>query len=398
MTNDTTANTLSSPCVHADRCGGCSYQGVSYDEQLRIKQKLVEELLAKAGMDPKLAGSIEPSPVLYRYRNKMEYTFGNEYKDDPLTLGLHKQKSFMSVVHTGACQIVPEAFNTILKDTLSFCTEQGYGFYHKKSHQGLLRSLILRKGIRTGELLVNIVTSSQAPFDVTGFRDRILGLSLDEEVAGILHTLNDGVSDAVSCDNMTVLYGRDYYNELLMGLHFQVGAFSFFQTNVEAVERMFADALSLIPALDGKIVWDLYSGTGTLAQAVAPKAKEAVGVELSQESVSMARANAIRNGLPNCRFIAGDVLEALDDMTDPPDVIIVDPPRSGIHPKAMKKIVSYGVPQILYISCNPKTLIQNLPEAAEAGYEVRHLKVYDNFPFTRHVEKVVLISKVKRSE
>jgi tRNA/tmRNA/rRNA uracil-C5-methylase (TrmA/RlmC/RlmD family) len=195
---------------------------------------------------------------------------------------------------------------------------------------------------------------------------------------------------------MTILYGRDHYNEELMGLRFQVGAFSFFQTNVEAVERMFTEALALIPSLDGKTVWDLYSGTGTLAQAVAPSAKEAVGVEISEESVAMARENAIRNNLPNCRFIAGDVLKALDDMTDPPDMIIVDPPRSGIHPKAMKKIVSYGVPHILYISCNPKTLIQNLPEAQEAGYRIEHFRVYDNFPFTRHVETVVLMSKVKK--
>ncbi|MCK9332084.1 MAG: methyltransferase domain-containing protein, partial [Candidatus Cloacimonetes bacterium] len=195
---------------------------------------------------------------------------------------------------------------------------------------------------------------------------------------------------------MDILHGRDYYNEQLMGLRFKVGAFSFFQTNVEAVERMFTDALALIPSLEGKLVWDLYSGTGTLAQTVAPKAQEAIGVELSEESVAMARLNALQNGLSNCSFIAGDVLKVLDDMTALPDVIIVDPPRSGIHPKAMKKIVSYGVPYILYISCNPKTLIRNLPEAMEAGYRIESFRIYDNFPFTRHVECVVLMSRVEK--
>jgi tRNA/tmRNA/rRNA uracil-C5-methylase (TrmA/RlmC/RlmD family) len=175
-----------------------------------------------------------------------------------------------------------------------------------------------------------------------------------------------------------------------------VGAFSFFQTNVEAVERMFIDALALIPSLEGKLVWDLYSGTGTLAQTVSPKAQEAIGVELSEESVAMARLNALQNGLSNCSFIAGDVLKVLDDMTALPDVIIVDPPRSGIHPKAMEKIVSYGVPYILYISCNPKTLIQNLPEAMEAGYGMESFRIYDNFPFTRHVECVALMSRVEK--
>ncbi len=381
-------------CVHSQECGGCLYQGEAYEEQLRLKQATVESQLLQAGLDPGLTAPIRPSPRLYGYRNKMEYTFGNEYKDGPLTLGLHKRKSFMSVVYTGECQIVPAKFNPILQETLAFCTERNYTFYNKKSHLGLLRNLILRKGFRSGELLVNIVTSSQSPFDAQAFRARILGLDFAEHIVGILHTINDNVSDAVNCDAMTVLHGRDHYNEEMMGLRFKVGAFSFFQTNVEAVEGMFCEALALIPSLEGKRVWDLYSGTGTLAQTAARKAQEAIGVEIWEESVAMARLNAIQNGLSNCRFIAGDVLQALEEMRTPPDVIIVDPPRSGIHPKAMKKIVSCGVPHILYISCNPKTLIQNLPEALEAGYRVEQFRIYDNFPFTRHVEAVVLMWQV----
>jgi len=394
MRNSSTSEAVAA-CIHSDGCGGCQYQGLPYEEQLKTKQKLVEDLLTQAGMSPKLGGAICPSPVRYCYRNKMEYTFGNTYKDGPLTLGLHKQKNFMSIVYTGECQIVPTEFNDLLKETLVFCQEQDYTFYNKKSHKGLLRSLILRKGVRTGEFLVNIVTTTQSKFDSAAFRDRLLALSFAEHIVGILHTINDGVSDAVNCDEMDILHGRDYYNEELMGLRFKVGAFSFFQTNVEAVERMFTDALALIPSLEGKLVWDLYSGTGTLAQTVAPKAQEAIGVELSEESVAMARLNALQNGLSNCSFIAGDVLKVLDDMTALPDVIIVDPPRSGIHPKAMKKIVSYGVPYILYISCNPKTLIRNLPEAMEAGYRIESFRIYDNFPFTRHVETVVLITRAK---
>lgn len=390
MRNSSTSEAVAA-CIHSDGCGGCQYQGIPYEEQLKTKQKLVEDLLTQAGMSPKLDGDICPSPVRYCYRNKMEYTFGNTYKDGPLTLGLHKQKSFMSIVYTGECQIVPVEFNDLLRETLAFCQEQEYAFYNKKSHKGLLRSLILRKGVRTGELLVNIVTTTQSKFDSAAFRDRLLTISFAEHVVGILHTINDGVSDAVNCDEMDILHGRDYYNEQLMGLRFKVGAFSFFQTNVEAVERMFTDALALIPSLEGKLIWDLYSGTGTLAQTVAPKAQEAIGVELSEESVAMARLNALQNGLSNCSFIAGDVLKVLDDMTALPDVIIVDPPRSGIHPKAMKKIVSYGVPYILYISCNPKTLIRNLPEAMEAGYRIESFRIYDNFPFTRHTECVCIL-------
>lgn len=384
------------PCTHMDTCGGCIFQGVTYEDQLKHKKNEIKVLLEQADINADILNDIQPSPCVYRYRNKMEYTFGNEVIEGPLELGMHRRKSFMSVTTIDQCQIVPNEFNEISKAVLDFCNQKNYDFYHKKSHKGLLRNLIIRKGFRTDELLVNIVTSSQSPFAEEEFRERILSLNCADSIVGVLWTINDHVADAVKCETQHILYGRPYYNEILMGLDFKVGAFSFFQTNVVAVERLFTDALSMIDSLDGKTVFDLYCGTGTITQAVAKSAALAVGVELSPESVSDARENAELNGLGNCEFIEGDVLKVLDELKYKPDLIIVDPPRSGIHPKAMDKICAYGVNQIVYVSCNPKTMIQNIPTAKIYGYEITNFQAYDNFPFTKHVETVALMSRVDK--
>lgn len=380
-------------CKHAGDCGGCLYQGIDYDEQRTMKGKEVLRLLESKGLVPEDFGGIEGSPQLYRYRNKMEYSFGDEVKDGPMTLGMHKRGRFMSVITVDECQLVDQDFNRILRAVLDFVLEKGYSFYHKKSHQGLLRNLILRKGQHTGELLVNLVTTTQGQFDDQAFVQMLRELPLDNQLVGVLRTFNDRVADAVYCDRLDVLWGREYYNELILGLRFRVSAFSFFQTNVPAVERLYAEAVNLIDDMAGKTVFDLYCGTGTITQRLALSAKEAIGVEIVEEAVEAARANAEENGLENCRFISGDVLKVLDQLTEKPDVIVVDPPRAGIHPKAMQKILNYGVKQIIYISCNPKTMVENLDMAVLYGYQLKYVKAYDNFAFSKHCECVALLTR-----
>lgn len=360
-----------------------------------MKAKEVLRLLKEKEVTYERFLGIEGSPRQFGYRNKMEYTFGNEVKDGEMTLGLHKQGRFMSIVTTDECQLVDPDFNRVLRATLDFCKDKGYPFYHKKTHKGLLRYLVLRKGEHTKELLVNIVTSTEMEFDSEGFVSMVRALPLDNQVVGILHTKDDSLSDAVSCDKLEILYGRDYYNEEIIGLKFRVGAFSFFQPNVLAIEKLYTEALTLIPNLDGKVVFDLYSGTGTITQALAQRAKKAIGIEIVEEAVESAKENAKLNGLDNCEFIAGDVLKVLDHVSDKPDVIVVDPPRSGIQPKALQKILAYGVEQILYISCNPKTMADNLATAMLIGYKVVSIKVFDNFPNTKHIETVVLLERKK---
>ena len=380
-------------CPHRDFCGGCIYQGVPYEKQLEEKEKEVMRLLSDRGVTPEKIDPIEGCPSAFCYRNKMEYTFGDFVKDGEMTLGMHRKKNFMSIVTVDGCQLVDPDFNVILKAVLDFAVKRGYTFYHKRSHSGLLRNLIIRKGVRTGELLVNIVTTSEEGFDETGFTEMVLSLTLTNKVVGVLRTYCDSLADAVVPDSLKILYGRDYYMEKLLGLDFKVSAFSFFQTNVEAAERLYTEALALVDSFEGKKAFDLYCGTGTISQVLALKAKEVLGIELVEEAVNAARENAAMNGLDNCRFIAGDVFKVLNEVPDKPDVIVVDPPRVGIQPKALDKIISYGVKVIVYISCNPKTMAENLRYLDYYGYKCRYLKPFDNFPMTKHTECIALLEK-----
>ena len=380
-------------CPHREFCGGCIHQGTAYSEQLKEKEKEVLRLLQDKGVTPEKIDPIEGCPSAFCYRNKMEYTFGDFVKDGEMTLGMHRKKNFMSIVTVDNCQLVDPDFNIILKAVLDFSVEKGYTFYHKRSHSGLLRNLIIRKGIRTGELLVNIVTTSEEGFDEDKFTKMLLSLTLDNEIVGVLRTYCDSLADAVVPDSLKTLYGRDYYMEKLLGLDFKVSAFSFFQTNVEAAERLYTEALALVDSFEGKKAFDLYCGTGTISQVLALKAREVLGIELVEEAVDAATENAALNGLDNCRFIAGDVFKVLNEVSDKPDVIVVDPPRVGIQPKALDKIISYGVKEIVYISCNPKTLAENLRYLNYYGYKCKYLKPFDNFPMTKHTECIALLEK-----
>ena len=383
-------------CRDKDICGGCVYQGVPYEEQLSNKFGEVKGLLGKKDIRYGELLPIEGAPFRYGYRNKMEYTFGDMEKNGPMTLGMHKKKHFMSIVTVDQCQLVHEDFNVILRGVLEFASSRGYTHYHKKAHKGLMRHLIVRRGIRTGELLVNVVTSSEDGFDENAFVEMIRALPLENQVVGILRTINDRLADAVYCDELRVLWGRDYYNEEILGLKFKVSAFSFFQTNVDAVERLYSYAVSLIDDFENKEVFDLYCGTGTITQVLARKAKEVIGIELVEEAVEAAKANAALNGLDNCRFLAGDVFEVLDSLPDKPEVIVVDPPRVGISSNALEKIIGYGVKQIVYISCNPKSLADNLYYMQYYGYEIKSVKPFDNFPGTKHTECVAVLGKMKK--
>ncbi len=396
MTN--MVNSEKTICPHSELCGGCKYQGISYEEQLRKKEEYVDRLLEKAGVHPLKKDPIEGCSDIYAYRNKMEYTFGDLVKGGELTLGMHLAGKYWSIVTTDQCQLVHPDFNKILDATLGFCAEKGYPRFGKKFHDGLMRNLVVRRGVRTGELLVNVVTASDGAsgyaFDQDGFREMILGLDLENEVVGIMRTVTDKAADAVIADDVRILYGRDYYMEELVGLRFKVGAFSFFQTNIDAVERLYTEAVGLISDLEGKEVFDLYSGTGTISQIMALRAKHVTGIELVGEAVEAARNNAALNGLTNCDFFEGDVFKVLDEQVETlPDVIVCDPPRPGIGYKALEKICSYGVKEIVYVSCNPKTLVSDLVFFEARGYKVIYLKPFDNFPFTSHVECVTLMTR-----
>ena len=384
-------------CTKAGICGGCLYQGIPYEEQLRIKEQQIKDLLDSVCEDYEFEG-IKGSPLHEGYRNKMEFSFGDEYKDGPLALGMHKRGSFYDIVTTPDCRIVHPDFCKILTETLQYFSERGVKFYKKLQHEGYLRHLLVRRAVKTGEILVALVTSTQTDgLDedrlLEAWRERLLALLLDGVFAGILHIKNDSLADVVQSDETTVLWGQDYFYEELLGLKFKISPFSFFQTNSLGAEVLYETARGYVGETKDKVVFDLYSGTGTIAQILAPVASKVVGVEIVEEAVEAARENASLNGLSNCEFIAGDVLKVVGDLTDKPDLIILDPPRDGIHPKALERIIGFGVERMVYISCKPTSLVRDLAVLKERGYRLGRACAGDMFPATGNCETVVLLSK-----
>lgn len=450
-------------CSQFGVCGGCVYLPLPYEEQLKIKEEQVKRLL-----DGVLNGrqqtwhweGIKGSPAAYEYRNKMEFSFGDEMKDGPLSLGMHKRGSFYDVVTVDDCRLVDGDYRLILRTVRDYFAEQGTGFYHKMSHEGYLRHLLVRKASKTGEILVALVTTSQdfrqrtdsagypdGASDRCGIKTERTGcadgasdrcvirterqllegflralLALQEKgllkgrFAGIVHIINDCQADIVQSDRTETLYGREYFYEELLGLKFRVSVFSFFQTNSYGAEVLYETVREYVGDLEsgekkapdkektdgkeetpGKVVFDLYSGTGTIAQMMAPVARRVIGVEIVEEAVEAARQNAAENGLFNCEFIAGDVLKVLDSIEERPDIIILDPPRDGVHPKALPKIINYGVSKIVYISCKPTSLTRDLEAFLSMGYRVEKAAAVDQFPWTGNVEAVCLLSKTENT-
>ncbi|GMQ60591.1 23S rRNA (uracil(1939)-C(5))-methyltransferase RlmD [Vallitalea sediminicola] len=378
---------VEAPCKVFGKCGGCLYQSLPYEEQLKLKESQVLELLDTLDTHYEYEG-ITKSPEVFNYRNKMEYSFGDEYKDGPLALGMHRKASLYDIVTVDDCKIVSNDFNIILKTTLDYFSEKNISYYYKRTHEGYLRYLVVRKAVNTQEILVNLVTSSQMDFDLEEWVGQLNSCNLDGEIVSIMHTINDNLADAVKVDEIKKLYGRDYFVEKLLGLQFRISSFSFFQTNSLGAEKLYSVVRDYVGETRDKVIFDLYSGTGTITQMLAPVAKKAVGVEIVEEAVEAAKENVKLNGLDNCEFLAGDVLKVIDELKDKPDIIVLDPPRDGIHPKALDKIIDYGVEQIVYVSCKPTSLVRDLEVFLSRGYKVERVRCVDMFPHTVHVETI----------
>ena len=237
-----------------------------------------------------------------------------------------------------------------------------------------------------------MITTSQEEHDLESLKEELLALPLEGKIVGIMHIINDSLSDVVQSDETRILYGQDFFYEKLLGLQFKITPFSFFQPNSRGAEVLYETVREYIGDIENKTVFDLFSGTGTIGQVLAPVAKKVIGVEIIEEAVEAAKENALRNGLSNCKFIAGDVFKVLDEIEEKPDVIVLDPPRDGIHPKALPKILEYGVDRIVYISCKMTSLARDLEMMQMAGYRVEKMTAVDQFCETVHVESIVLLS------
>lgn len=446
--------TREAKCPNFGACGGCNYQEIPYEQQLALKKEQVLRLIDAVyegdgyQYDGILSVRKDGQYREWGYRNKMEFSFGDAVKDGPLTLGLHKKGSFHDIVDAEGCQIVHPDYSAVLACVREYAKENNIPYYHKRDHQGVLRHLLVRRAEVSGDMLVALVTSTQQEIDYSELVSRLLALPLEGQITGILQICNDSLGDVVQSDETKILYGKDWFEEKVLGLTFKISPFSFFQTNTSGAEVLYQRAREYVlgeinignagetgngnmaentpgeenapgeentpgsDALNGKasggnatethaidlhdkVVFDLYSGTGTIAQLIAPVARKVIGVEIVEEAVEAAKENAALNGLDNCEFIAGDVLKVIDDIEEKPDYIILDPPRDGIHPKALQKIIDYGVKNIVYISCKPTSFARDLAVFQERGYELKRVSNVDLFPETVHVETVVKLSLKK---
>ena len=385
-------------CSIFPACGGCMYQTMSYEAQMEMKAEQVKNILDEAVDGEYLFEGVKASPKEFAYRNKMEFSFGDEYKDGPLTLGLHKKGSTYDVLTASDCKLVHDDMTKILNCVLEYFKQRNVSYYKKMQHTGYLRHLLLRRGERTGEILVNLVTTTQEEHDMSPLKEALLNLELEGKIVGFLHILNDSLSDVVQSDETRIIYGQDYFYEKLLNLEFKITPFSFFQPNSRGAEVLYSTVRDYIGDINDMTVFDLFSGTGTIAQVLAPVAKQVIGVEIIEEAVEAAKENAAHNGLSNCKFIAGDVFKVLDEIEEKPDVIVLDPPRDGIHPKALPKILDYGVDKIVYISCKVTSLARDLEMIQARGYEVVKSVAVDQFCQTVHVETICLLSKLNTKQ
>ena len=380
------------PCASYKECGGCLYQTLTYENEDKIKKDMLQKLY-KGIFDGEIV--FHPSLEVEGYRNKMEYTFSdNGDEARTLSLGLHKKKRFYEVVPTDDCNIVDADFTKIRVAALNYFKEKGLKYYHKKLHEGALRHLVIRKAFFTKEILINLVTTSDYNIE-DDFINMLLDLNLDGEIKSIYHTKNDSLSDVVQADELILVYGKEDIDEKLLGLKFKIGPFSFFQTNSRAAERMYGRIQELLDEEKLDVLFDLYSGTGTIAQILAKKAKKVYSIEIVEEASKKACLTCELNEIDNVEVINGDVLKVIDELDERPDAIVIDPPREGVHPKALKKLIDYKAEKIIYVSCNPKTHVNDLKEFIEAGYKINLVEIFDNFPKTSHVECIALIQRVK---
>lgn len=380
-------------CIHYDRCGGCSIQEIPYSEQLKNKKENLLNIFKENEIKIDNFDGILASPDIYEYRNNMEFSFGDLKKEGKLQLGMHPRGRRFDVITVDHCLLVDQDFRDILSTILEYCRLNEFKKYHIKLRDGFLRNLVIRKGINSGEVIANLVTTSQCKHDFSPLSKKLEKLNLKGKLVGFIQTINDSLSDQVSCDKMNIYYGRNYFYDYLLDNKFKINSLSFFQTNTTGAELLYSEAKKYISNAQDKIVYDLYCGAGTISQTIAAEAAKIYGIEIDQSAAVRAAENAKLNNVPNTKYIAGDVLAEISDLNKRPDILIIDPPRPGINPKALKKIAAAEANEILYISCNPKSLAKNLKEFEVHNYQLQKFKAIDMFPHTKHLEVITLLKK-----
>lgn len=383
-------------CVHFGVCGGCRWQDIAYEDQLQIKETLVRRLVAERDLPVALWRPILPSPVQDFYRNKMEFSFGSSQDGTP-QLGLHMRGRYNRVFDLETCWLQSEISNRIVDSVRTHATQLGLPVYDLRSHEGLLRFLVVRDAKRTGQVMVNLVVARYPDDGVDALLEAVLA-DLHEEITTCIVTLHSGKAQVALGEEEFHVRGDGHMWERCGEMEYAISARSFFQTNTLAAERLYETVCELAGDLVESDVLDLYAGTGGMSLHLARLARSVTGVESVSEAVDDARRNAERNGITNCRFVGALAEDLLADAVGEPlryDLVVVDPPRAGLHKKAKRGILDLGPGRLLYVSCNADTLAEDLRDFVDGGYEILVAQPVDLFPHTPHCEIVVSLRRTQ---
>jgi 23S rRNA (uracil1939-C5)-methyltransferase len=382
-------------CQHVGTCGGCKLQGYAYDRQVEAKTSQIIESLRRLGGIPEPPVT-EPiaAPEPFEYRNKMEFSFAVDRESGDLICGLHYAGRFDRVFDLKECHLVPPTFSRTVRTVTDLLRLRQVPAYDQRTHEGYARFLVMRRSVATGELLVNFVTTS-ADFVLREAFVAELTAAVPE-ITGIVHTISDRRAQVATGEKMEVWFGRDGLTERLGDYTFDLSPVAFFQTNSVQAARLYDLVVEAVGAQGHEHVLDLYCGTGTIGLYLAPHVAAVVGVESTPESVADARGTALHNQVDHAEFIAADVLKWLGESPRPADalqdeIIVLDPPRSGLHPKVPALVHARGPLRIVYVSCNPAALARDVEQFGILGYDLKRVTPIDMFPHTGHIEAVAVL-------
>ncbi|MBS13247.1 MAG: 23S rRNA (uracil(1939)-C(5))-methyltransferase RlmD [Gemmatimonadetes bacterium] len=374
-------------CNHFGLCGGCLWQDLTYDDQILLKERVVREAVQPAD-DVEIGQTLRaPSPL--QYRNKMEFSFGTG-ETGLVEIGLHPAGQFGRIFDLGLCELVHPVASEMVEDIRVFANERGLSVYDLKQHLGLLRFLTVRYAAQTGEVMV-ILTTSEEPFPLV----EDLAIRLVEkhpDLASVVHTINRAKAQVAYGDESRVVCGKPAINDRLEPFMFEISPASFFQPNTFQAERMFERVVDLADLSEGETCLDAYCGTGGISLFLSQMAARVVGVEVSEDAIRDAVGNSARNGVENCQFISGpaeDLLGQLRDQGDRFDVAVTDPPRAGMHHRALRALIDLKPERIIYVSCNPAALATDAAALTAHGYRMEYLQLVDMLPQTPHCEVLV---------
>lgn len=379
------------PCPHFGECGGCTWQNIPYKHQLAFKEQILKTTLEHLGRQKDLPiRPIIPSPEIWHYRNKMDFTFGTN-NTGHVTLGFHKEGSYLDIIDIKKCFIHPKIFNTILQILREEVNRQELASYNPETHEGFLRHLVVREGKQTGNILITLLTSVD---DTLAIEPLVAALRQNiPNITGLIWGIHSGVADVARLDRTVYQDGENQIEEHVDSLCFLISPFSFFQTNTLAAQQLYAVVKQAADLSKRDVVLDAYCGIGAIGLYCSDSVKNVIGIELEVDAIWDARRNAMLNHLTNCTFVAGEVRKVLptvlSSLTDSITRIIVDPPRSGMDKKTLRHLLELKADILVYVSCNPTTLARDLVAITNAGYCIDAIQPIDMFPHTYHIETVV---------